>query len=58
MVIHYYGRTVYLIYTGYNYYNTPMEERFYHPRHDWFKPSGAYGHGLGIVGTLHDPVWC
>ena len=44
--------TIYLIYTGYSYYNTALEERFYHPHHDWFKPSGAYGHGLGIVGTL------
>lgn len=44
--------TLYLIYTGYDYYKTPLEERFYHPRHDWFKPSGAYGHGLGILGTL------
>jgi hypothetical protein len=44
--------TAYLIYTGYSYYLTPMEERFYHPRHAWFKPSGAYGHGLGILGTL------
>ncbi len=44
--------TIYLSYTGYTYYNTALEERFYHPHHDWFKPSGAYGHGLGIVGTL------
>lgn len=44
--------TIYLIYTGYSYYYTALEERFYHPHHDWFKPSGAYGHGLGIVGTL------
>lgn len=44
--------TVYCIYTGYSYYNTPLEERFYHPKHIWFKPSGAYGHGLGIIGTL------
>lgn len=44
--------TVYLAYTGYSYYNTALEERFYHPQHDWFKPSGAYGHGLGIIGTL------
>lgn len=43
--------TIYLIYTGYSYYNTALEERFYHPQHDWFKPSGAYGHGLGIIGT-------
>lgn len=44
--------SLYLAYTGYDYYNTPLVERFYHTRHDWFKPSGAYGHGLGIVGTL------
>lgn len=44
--------TAYLIYTGYDYYNLPLEERFYHPRHAWFKPSGAFGHGLGILGTL------
>lgn len=43
--------TIYLIYTGQTYYNTPLEERFYHPHHNWFKPSGAYGHGLGIIGT-------
>jgi hypothetical protein len=44
--------TVYLFYIGYSYYQTPLEERFYHPNHDWFKPSGVYGHGLGIIGTL------
>jgi len=44
--------TTYCIYTGYSYYGTPLEERFYHPNHSWFKPSGAYGHGLGIIGTL------
>lgn len=44
--------TLYLIYTGYTYYGTSLEERFYHPRHNWFKPSGIYGQGLGIIGTL------
>jgi hypothetical protein len=44
--------TAYLAYVGYSYYALPIEERFYHPRYDWFKPSGAFGHGLGIVGTL------
>lgn len=43
--------TFFLIYSGYTYYNTPLEERFYHPRHNWFKPSGLYGQGLGILGT-------
>ncbi len=44
--------TAYCAYIGYSYYYTPLEERFYHPRHSWFKPSGAYGHGLGILGTF------
>lgn len=44
--------TAYLGYTGYAYYALPIEERFYNPNHDWFKPSGVFGHGLGIVGTL------
>ena len=44
--------TAYCSYAGYTYYNTSLEERFYHPNHEWFKPSGAYGHGLGIIGTL------
>lgn len=44
--------TIYLIYSGYAYYALPIEERFYHAHHDWFKPSGMFGHGLGIVGTL------
>lgn len=42
----------YLVYTGLSYYSTSFEERFYHPRHEWFKPSGIFGHGLGIIGTL------
>lgn len=44
--------TGYLAYTGFSYYELPLEERFYHPRHAWFKPSGAFGHGIGILGTL------
>lgn len=44
--------TAYLSYTGYSYYQLPEEERFYHPQHNWFKPSGAYGHGIGILGTF------
>lgn len=41
-----------LIYMGESYYGTSMEERFYHPDHAILKPSGAIGHGLGIVGTF------
>lgn len=44
--------TIYLIYSGYSYYALPIEERFYNPHHHWFKPSGVFGHGLGISGTL------
>lgn len=44
--------TLYLSFIGYDYYSNPLEERFYHPQHEWFKPSGAFGHGLGIVGSL------
>lgn len=43
---------IFLLYRGMPYYMTPIEERFYHPDHHWFKPSGMFGHGLGIVGTL------
>ena len=44
--------TFYLSYTGYSYYQTPLEERFYHPHYNWFKSSGIYGQGLGIFGTF------
>ncbi len=41
-----------LIYIGFSYYNTVLVERFYHNDHNWLKPSGPLGHGLGIVGSL------
>ena len=44
--------TIFLFYKGQSYYSTPLAERFYHPDHNDFKPSGLYGHGLGIVGTV------
>ncbi len=43
---------LFLLVKGIPYYMTSIEERFYHPDHAWFKPSGVFGHGLGIVGTL------
>ena len=43
---------IFLAYKGIPYYSTSLEERFYHPDHDYFKPSGLFGHPLGIVGTL------
>lgn len=44
--------TAYLSYVGYSYYNTSLEERFYHPNHHWFKSSGLFGQGIGIIGTF------
>jgi hypothetical protein len=39
-------------YYGYAYYRLPVEERVYHPDHGLFKPSGALGHGYGIMGSV------
>jgi hypothetical protein len=44
--------TIYLATTGASYYQTSLEERFYHEDHDMLGASGAVGHGLGIIGTL------
>lgn len=44
--------TFYLSIEGWAYYNTQLTERFYHDDHATLKPSGAWGHGLGIIGTL------
>jgi len=44
--------TILLAINGYNYYTTPLEERFFSLDHVSLKPSGALGHGLGIIGTL------
>jgi len=41
-----------LIYTGFSYYNTNLEERFFHISHSTLKPSGILGHGLGIIGSF------
>ena len=43
---------VMLAVNGYQYYSTPMEERFFDPSHLNLKPSGNWGHGFGIIGTL------
>ena len=40
------------IYLGMSYYSLGTEERVYHPDHDFLKPSGSVGHGLGIIGTF------
>lgn len=46
------GTLVILIIMGIPYYQTSIEERFFHEQHEVLKPSGLLGHGLGIVGTL------
>jgi hypothetical protein len=46
------GVITYLGYSGYSYYQSPLEERFYQADHAMLKPSGPFGHGYGIVGTL------
>ncbi|MFI5237462.1 MAG: hypothetical protein ACHQLA_05970 [Ignavibacteriales bacterium] len=44
--------TILLAVNGYQYYTTPLEERFFSADHTLLKPSGAWGHGFGIIGTL------
>ena len=41
-----------LAFNGYQYYSLPIEERFFSSSHTALKPSGAWGHGFGIIGTL------
>ena len=43
---------VYLAMKGSSYYKTNLEERFFHPDYKLLKPSGIWGHGLGIIGSL------
>jgi len=44
--------TILLAINGYQYYTTPLEERFFSTDHILLKPSGAWGHGFGIIGTV------
>jgi hypothetical protein len=43
---------VLLAINGYDYYSTPLEERFFNYQHTSLKPSGDWGHGFGIIGTM------
>lgn len=43
---------VYLLFKGLSYYQVNIEERFFHPDYQSLKPSGVFGHGIGIIGTL------
>ncbi len=42
----------FLIMKGFSYYQTPVVDRFFHEDHSQLKPSGPFGHGYGIVGSL------
>jgi hypothetical protein len=46
------GASLWLGYRGYSFYQTPLEERFYHDDYQLLKSNGLIGHGLGIVGSL------
>jgi len=37
---------------GYTYYKLGIEDRFFHSDHSLLKPSGIWGHGMGIIGSL------
>jgi hypothetical protein len=41
-----------MTYLGYSYYSVGIEDRFFHPDHLKLKPSGVWGHGFGIIGSL------
>lgn len=44
--------SIYLVFKGRNFYQVSLEERFFHPDYKLLKPSGAYGHAYGILGSL------
>jgi len=37
---------------GADFYTTSLQDRPFHPQYEQLKPTGFYGHGFGIVGTL------
>jgi hypothetical protein len=41
-----------LTYKGLSFYELGIEYRFDHPDYNLLKPSGLYGHGYGIIGSL------
>jgi len=44
--------TIAIAYSGLSYYNSGIEDRFFHPDHTLLKPSGVWGHGFGIIGSV------
>jgi len=43
---------VVIVNNGYSYYKISLEERYFHPDNAVLKPSGLWGHGMGILGSL------
>lgn len=43
---------VYILQMGISFYKIPVDERFFHPDYATLKPSGSWGHGFGIFGSL------
>ncbi len=41
-----------LMWVGQDYYTLPFEERRAHKLHEWLRPAGLWGHGVGIIATL------
>ncbi len=41
-----------MLYLGFDYYSTPLQERHFHELNQTFKASGIVGHGLGIAGSF------
>lgn len=41
-----------IYYIGRSYYQTSVEERYFHPANEALKPSGIIGHGLGVIGSF------
>ncbi|MGQ8335025.1 hypothetical protein ACUNWD_00625 [Sunxiuqinia sp. A32] len=52
MVIAVFFVVAYLSYSGFSYYQLQLEDRFFHDQHQSLKPSGSWGHGFGIIGSL------
>ena len=40
-----------IVYKGFSFYNTAIQDRFFHSDYTTLKPSGLIGHGLGIIGS-------
>jgi hypothetical protein len=41
-----------LLHRGISFYRVNIDQRFFHPDYNLLKPSGSWGHGLGIAGSF------